>query len=118
LGVKGSRLVRLTTSLPSVSRFSRKYGSLNLSQPYGPPRPATGIALPLPYMKPVLVSSNIPYQNSEREYLTKMNCDEFYSGVACLYRKELRFSRITGPHESIIFIAYLKLSKFCIDYVV
>jgi hypothetical protein len=68
--VKGGLRVRLATSLPSVSRLPRKFGSPDVSQPYGPPWPFRGIALPF-----VIKKNNLLAMAAKAP-----NFDEFKSG--------------------------------------
>jgi hypothetical protein len=46
-GGKGWRARRADYLTANFSRLCRKCGSLNVSQPYGPSRPVTGIDLPI-----------------------------------------------------------------------
>jgi predicted secreted protein len=97
LEVKGCGRVRLTSSVPSVSKLSRKYENLDVSKSYGPSGLVTGIALPFSYLTEKRRCPPTLHLRMEADPISKTFCSLKYCTMGKVKRKRVIRSKSHAP---------------------
>jgi hypothetical protein len=117
-GGKGRPALKADNLMANCERFSRKWLSLDASQPYGPPRSVTGIAL----FFTIFIKRSIQKLLTRNFYPLFFSCFSLYSEVRVSYK--LAFSQPSNKFLCIhhgqfqIILAELELNRIHQPYLV
>jgi hypothetical protein len=102
--IRGWR-IRLTPLSSSLSQLPRKCGSLDVTQPYGPPWPVTGVVLPSLYFFVLLNAMLMRYRPTKCFVCPVTGAiifRKFASNCVCLFMKsEWTYSLVHGNRFSV-----------------